>query len=648
MRVSTSSLIALLFILFSTPVLSEVRLPKLISDGMILQREKPLKIWGWADSGEKIDIVFRNNSYPTSADSLGNWEITFPPQNAGGPFKMTISGTNKIVIHNILLGDVWLCSGQSNMEYPFNRLIDKYKKVISTCTNDKIRQFKVPQAYDFNIQKSDYASGKWEEANPESILDFSAVAYFTAKELFEKYGIPIGIINASLGGSPAEAWMNAEALKSFPHYLIETDKYKNDAIVAALQKTEQKTIAEWYKKLNKTDQGLQANPTWKDPNFNDALWDEVKIPGYLNKDHSKSINGSIWLRRTFNAPESMNNQRAKLLLGRIKDADSVFINNAFIGSTSYQYPQRRYLIPNGVLKSGKNTIVVRLISNAGQPEFIPDKPYSITTNKDTIELAGIWKYKQGTILSPTPSQTFVRWKPTGLYNAMIAPSNNYSIKGAVWYQGESNIGRHEEYENLLPSLIHSWRQTKEQGKFPFIIVQLPNYLKPKTQPSESDWAAFRNVQMHVGNAVDNVATTVNIDLGEWNDIHPQNKKEVGKRIALAAQSLAYHDKSDLAFGPKYTSIKTKGNRLIITFDNCGSGLHIRGGVKLKHFAVAGVDRKYFWAKAKIKGKKVIVESDSVLKPIYVRYAWADNPDEANLYNQEGLTAYPFEVKTVLK
>lgn len=634
------------FVLFSIisgqAVYSEVRLPKVISDGMVLQRETPLKIWGWADRGEEITLHFNNNSYQTLADSAGNWEINLPPQKAGGAFQMKISGTNKITISNILLGDVWLCSGQSNMEYPFYRLTDKYADVISNCTNSMIRQFKVPLVYDFNETRKDYAQGEWKEANPESILNFSAVAYFMAKDLFDKYGIPIGIINASLGGSPAEAWMSEEALKDFPHFLAEKDKYTNDSIVALLQKKEQKSIAEWYNRLNEKDLGLKSIPTWKAPQFDDSSWPEVKIPGYIKDKNTKLTNGSIWLRRTFNVPKEMNHKQAKLFLGRIKDADSVFINDTYVGSTSYQYPQRIYKIPEGILKTGQNGIVVRLISNFGQPEFVKDKPYSIIADNDTIELSGKWRFQTGAQLPPTPSETFVRWKPTGLYNAMFAPSNNFAIKGAVWYQGESNIGRHTEYEKLLTALISSWRQGKNQGNFPFIIVQLPNYLKPKNEPVESEWAEFRNAQMHVAQQVENVAYTVNLDLGDWNDIHPQNKKDVGVRIALAAQSVAYKEEKVVAFGPEFESMKVKNNRLILTFDHCGSGLVMHGGKELKQFAIAAQDGKYVWAKAQIKGNKVEVWSDLIQKPVFVRYAWADNPEGANLYNKEGLPAHPFE------
>jgi len=619
----------------------EVHLPKLVGDGMILQREAPVTIWGWASVGEKVALHYNDQSFNTVTGKDEKWQITLPAQKAGGPFTMKIIASNRILLKDILFGDVWLCSGQSNMEYPMNRLTDRYADVIAQCENSKIRQFKVPQLYDFNAPHDDYPDGSWVAVTPKTILDYSAVAYFFARDLYEKHHVPIGIINASVGGSPAEAWMSVEALKEFPCYLAEAEKFKNKSYVDQVQTSERKASNDWYAKLNQTDKGLQSRPTWKDPAFNATLWPTLSVPSYWADHGLGEVNGVVWFRKEIDVPASMTGKPVRLSMGRIVDADSVFINGKFVGTTSYQYPQRNYIVPNGVLKSGKNTVVVRIISNSGRGGFVKEKPYQLFNEKDTINLAGNWQYQLGCTMAPAPGQTFVNWKPTGLYNGMLAPANNYAIKGAVWYQGESNAERYQEYQKLLTALISDWRLKHDQGNFPFIIAQLPNFMEAKDQPSESSWASFRNAQLKTSLSVENTALTVNIDLGDWNDVHPQNKEEVGSRLALAAERLAYHDKKVVSLGPIYQSMRVKGNTIELTFTNCGNGLVIKDGKALKQFAIAGIDNIFVWAQANIEGNKVIVWNEALSNPVSVRYAWADNPEGANLYNAEGLPASPF-------
>jgi sialate O-acetylesterase len=635
------AIILLMALLSGQNVFSQVRLPKLVSDGMVLQREIPAKIWGWAAAEEKVTIQFNNQSFSTVTGDDGKWQITLPAQEAGGPFELEIVASNRILLKDILFGDVWLCSGQSNMEYPMNRLTDKYAGEIAKCENSNIRQFKVPLVYDFNTPKDDYPSGSWVAVTPKTILDYSAVAYFFASDLYKKYHVPIGIINASVGGSPAESWMSVEALKEFPNYLAEAEKFKNRSYIDQIQRNEREASNNWYAKLNQTDKGLASDPTWKDPAFDAASWSTMPVPSYWADHGLGEVNGVVWFRKEIDVPASMIEKPVRLFMGRIVDADSVFINGKLVGTTGYQYPQRNYLVPAGVLHSGKNIVVVRIINSSGRGGFVKDKPYKLFTEKDTIKLTGNWQYQLGCIMNPAPGQTFVQWKPTGLYNCMLAPANNYAIRGAAWYQGESNAERYQEYQKLLTALIADWRLKHNQGNFPFIIAQLPNFMDAKDQPSESSWASFRNTQLNTVLAVENTALTVNIDLGEWNDIHPLNKEDVGKRLALAAEQLAYHDKKVVASGPIYQSLKIKSNKVELTFTNCGSGLMTKDGKALKQFAIAGTDGKFIWAQAKIEGKKVIVWDDAISNPVSVRYAWADNPEGANLYNQEGLPASPF-------
>ncbi|MCC9136677.1 sialate O-acetylesterase [Pontibacter silvestris] len=412
-------------------------------------------------------------------------------------------------------------------------------------------------------------------------------------------------------------------------------------LIRQIEQQDNGRIRAWYKELNQKDKGYAASQAkWYDPALNTSDWAKMEIPGYWADTELGAVNGVVWFRKKVEVPTSMAGQPAKLNMGRIVDADSVFVNGQFIGSTGYQYPPRWYNIPEGVLRAGDNTIAIRVINERGRGGFILDKPYKLEIGNLVIDLKGQWQYRLGASMEPLGGQTFVRWKPEGLYNAMIAPLTNYRIKGVIWYQGESNTDRASEYQKLFPALIQNWRNKWEQGSFPFLFVQLANFMEPNEQPSESNWAQLREAQQKAL-ALPNTGMAVAIDLGEWNDIHPLNKKEVGKRLALAAQKVAYGE-SIVYAGPQYQSMKRNGNKIILSFRNTGSGLEAKGGDILKHFAIAGPDKKFVWANARIENNKVIVWSDKVPNPVAVRYAWADNPEGANLYNKEGLPAAPFK------
>ncbi|MEP7144675.1 MAG: sialate O-acetylesterase [Ferruginibacter sp.] len=624
------------FFVFSAP--AQVRLPKLISDGMVLQRDTKLSIWGWASPDESVTVNFNNQSLHAKTDAAGNWSVQINSQKAGGPYQMTIKASNEILIKDILIGDVWICSGQSNMELMMVRLKYKYPAEITDADNPQIRQFTVPDKYDFNAPQMDVESGSWLAANTKNILVFSGVAYFFAKEIYAKYKVPVGLINTALGGSPTEAWISEPALKKFPAYFAEVQKFKSDSLIKEIETGDRLLSSNWYKKLNELDEGLRNN--WKSPATNAAGWKAFQLPGYWSDTDAGSFNGSAWFRKEFEPPASMIGKAVKLELGRIVDADSVFINGQFIGTTGYQYPPRIYEVSPGILRQGTNTIVVRVISNIGRGGFVPGKPYRLTSNNDTIGLKGSWKFKPGAVMDPLPGQTFIRWKPSGLYNAMIAPLTRFAIKGAIWYQGESNASHPGDYKALMQTLIENWRGVWRQGNFPFIYVQLPNFMEPAPIPAESSWAELRQQQLNTL-SVPNTAMAVAIDLGEWNDIHPLNKQDVGKRLALLARNLAYGDNTIVASGPLYDGMEKHEDKIILRFSQTGAGLIAKDSPELNHFAIAGKDKKYVWAKAVIKGNTVMVWNDSIKDPVAVRYAWADNPERANLYNKEGLPASPF-------
>ncbi len=605
---------------------------------MVLQRGEAVKIWGWAAPSEKVEIDFLGKKYQVVANEEGEWTTRLAAQRAGGPYQMVLKASNTIVLSDILYGDVWLCSGQSNMELEMSRLVDKYPTEISNAKNNKIRQFLVPDEYDFNKERNDFVIGIWKSADPNTVLQFSGTAYFFAKTLYEKYKVPIGILNAALGGSPAQAWISESSLKGFPVYYNELQQFKNQRLIDSMQRKESEQSKEWYSYLYKNDLGLiQA---WLRNDEVSVNWPTIDVPSNFKGAALDKFNGVIWLKKEFYLKSKPTTAEAKLLLGTLRDADSTFVNGRFVGNTTYFYPPRRYLFSSDLLKEGKNIITVRLVVNNGNPEFLKDKPYQLIIGEDTLSVAGQWSYAVGVKSNPAPSSTFFRWKAGGLYNAMIAPLKNYNIKGVVWYQGESNTGNPKEYGALVRSLIADWRGTFAKPKLSFIYLQLPNFMEAKVMPSESAWAELREQQRQLAD-VPHAAMAVGIDLGEWNDIHPLNKKEVGRRLALQAQRIVYGDVSLTSVGPIFKSLIKDGKRLIVNFSNLGGGLIAKDG-SLKHFAIAGADGKYFWAEARIIKNKVIVWSTSVVNPITIRYAWADNPASANLYNKEGLPASPFQ------
>ena len=617
-----------------------VRLPKLVSDGMVLQRDTAVKIWGWADKGEDVTINFNGKTYTAATGADGKWTATLSATKAGGPYDMEIKAANNITLKNILIGDVWVCSGQSNMELTMERVKDKYPKEIVNSDNPSIRQFEVPDKYYFTAPHDDLESGTWESANPKTIFKFTAIGYFFAKELYQKYHVPIGLINASLGGSPAQSWMSEGALKAFPEDLAVLQKFKDDAYIKRIEDNDKTASDAWYDRLNRTDRGIAPGETqWYDPNCDASQWATMDVPGYWADGPLGPVNGMVWFRKEINVPASMAGKPARLWLGRIVDGDETYFNGKKVGAITYEWPPRKYDIPADLLKEGKNIIVVRVINNRARGGFVLDKPYQLAGAGQTIDLKGKWQYQLGVATDPLPPQTFVRWQPVGLYNGEIAPLLNYKIKGVIWYQGESNAKNPANYQQLFSTLIADWRGKWNQGDFPFLYVQLTSFMAAKDQPSESGWAELREAQLKTL-SVPNTAMIVTTDIGEATDIHPLNKEDVGKRLALAARRLAYGDKKVIYSGPIYQSMKAEGNKIILTFTDTDGGLAAKGG-KLKYFAIAGADKKFVWANAEIKGKKIIVWSDSVPNPVAVRYAWADNPDIANLYNKAGLPASPF-------
>ena len=540
------SLAVLLCLCATSMVDAKVKLPALISDGMVLQREQPIKVWGTADAGESVQVKFLKNATPTgvkggklkvaytvTADANGRWTLTLPAMKPGGPYILQV---NDIELKDILVGDVWLCSGQSNMELPVSRVTDMFRDEIAAYENTNIRQLKVPNIFNFHAPQADLPDYvAWKPLTQENVMNFSALGYFFAKAMYEKNSIPVGLINSSWGGTPGEAWISEEGLKEFPKYINDKRQYEDDAYLKSIKQTEGLSFYRWNTSLYRGDAGLHEATPWYAANYNDKDWKTVDL---FSTDWGTNglnpINGSHWFRKEVEVPQDWNGKEATLRLGCIVDADSVYVNGTFVGTISYQYPPRIYTIPAGVLKAGKNTVTIRLISNNGYPHFVKEKPYKIICGNEEVSLQGEWKYRLGASMPPAPGMMFFCYKPVCLYNAMIAPLQNYGIRGVLWYQGESNVDRRNEYAALLTVLIADWRSTFDNPELPFYIVELADFLSKDDISGRQAWAEMRKEQAKVAETNRNTRLIRNSDLGEWNDIHPLDKKNLGQRAAESA------------------------------------------------------------------------------------------------------------------
>ena len=540
------SLAVLLCLCATSMVDAKVKLPALISDGMVLQREQPIKVWGTADAGESVQVKFLKNATPTgvkggklkvaytvTADANGRWTLTLPAMKPGGPYILQV---NDIELKDILVGDVWLCSGQSNMELPVSRVTDMFRDEIAAYENTNIRQLKVPNIFNFHAPQADLPDYvAWKPLTQENVMNFSALGYFFAKAMYEKNSIPVGLINSSWGGTPVEAWISEEGLKEFPKYINDKRQYEDDAYLKSIKQTEGLSFYRWNTSLYRGDAGLHEATPWYAANYNNKDWKTVDL---FSTDWGTNglnpINGSHWFRKEVEVPQDWNGKEATLRLGCIVDADSVYVNGTFVGTVSYQYPPRIYTIPAGVLKAGKNTVTIRLISNNGYPHFVKEKPYKIICGNEEVSLQGEWKYRLGASMPPAPGMMFFCYKPVCLYNAMIAPLQNYGIRGVLWYQGESNVDRRNEYAALLTVLIADWRSTFDNPELPFYIIELADFLSKDDISGRQAWAEMRKEQAKVAETNRNTRLIRNSDLGEWNDIHPLDKKTLGQRAAESA------------------------------------------------------------------------------------------------------------------
>lgn len=636
---------------------AEISLPQLFQSGMVLQRGKLIPIWGKATPGELVTVRFNKKQYATTADAHGSWRINLPKMKAGGPYTLTVGDH---VLTNILVGDVWLLSGQSNIDVTIERVYPQYPQEIDSYENNDVRLFRVQNETDVHGVRDDIkpTSINWKPLNKENAWLFSAVGYFLGKRMQEKTNVPQGVIVNSWGGTPIEAWISKDSLeRDYPMLVKRAQFFQSDDYVKSQTQTNMQADRQWQKLLQESDAGILQN--WAAPDCDDANWQSIN-----QNDWSWRGCGSVWLRQHIIINKEHAGKPARLLLGTLFDQDITYLNGKEIGHTYYQYPPRRYDIPEGLLKEGDNVIAVRFINKYGAVHFIPEKPYMLCFGddrcsqnpmpKDVIPLAPTWKVNVGTELPNCPSgDVSLQNIPTTLYNAVLHPLAPYAINGIVWYQGESNTGNPAPYADYLKKLMGCWRDRWQDPKMPFVIVQLANYdgrqqsgfprpITPQTAPMNSGWAQLREAQRTAAKADPRAELAVINDLGETVDIHPLRKKEVAERVALCFDRLIYNNKVNLA--PKVIAAEVQEGKIILTLDQ-----PIQAG-DLYEFEAAAADGDKVFQNVKATAEDnritlILPEGFHPMSTVYaVRYAWKDNPATANVRSLTGLPMSSFEMK----
>jgi sialate O-acetylesterase len=630
--------VALLISIWS---LADVRLPKIFADNMVLQRNQPIPVWGWADAGEKITVQFDKQVKTIKTDKSGKWLLKLDAELAGGPFDMTIIGKNKLICKNILVGEVWICSGQSNMEMPIEGWgkINNYQQEIAAADYDQIRHFKVQNAIDA-LPQTDIKGGDWKICSPQTAGDFSAVGYFFARALYQQLHVPIGLINTSWGGTMIETWISRDAFEQSDEFksMIEGMKALNLDSLAQVRK--QAVLAKVTALQGPLVQEQVAD-TWNKIDIDDHDWKTMKVPGVWEDQGLglEDLDGTVWFRKTVMITKENADKEASLELGMIDDRDVSFINGIKVGATNGYAVSRKYTIPAGILKEGRNLIAVQVTDYGGSGGFYGDSNLvKLRIGTAEIPLAGSWAFHVAKIITGSVSPNNY---PTLLFNAMINPLIPFGIKGALWYQGEANAQRAFQYRKAFPLLISNWRSHWGQGDFPFYFVQLASFnAADSNSTGGSDWAELREAQS-LTLSLPATGMAVTTDIGNVTDIHPKNKQEVGKRLASIALNQLYGIKMEYS-GPMYQSMKIAGDSIILSFTHVGKGLTVidKYGY-LRGFEIAGADQQFHFAKSMVQDDRVVVFQQGLHNPVAVRYGWVDFAGDANLFNQEGYPAVPF-------
>ena len=636
-----------------------LQLTSLFSDHMVLQQKSNVKFWGTDKPNNEITISTSwENESKTIVDINGHWNVSIGTPSAGGPFKIEIkSNQHKIVLNDIMIGEVWLASGQSNMEmtlmgWPPNDIINNADEEIAKSSNSKIRMFNVEKQISINPLGD--VKGSWKVSSPEETKNFSASAYFFAKELFKKLQVPIGIINSSWGGTPAESWTSKKTIDTFNEFKSVTqsintsDLFKNELKwFSQFKAIGIPTTDEQWINLNLLDNLIVEK------SYNDSDWEEIQLPGrYDNQINGGEFNGAVWFRKNI-VIDNLDSDYI-LTIGAVDDMDETYVNGHKIGGLigmGFWNKKREFKIPKSILKKGNNTIAVRAIDAEGVGEIIG--PMTLSNNNIKVSLNGNWKYK---LIAEIYNNKFYLYGinnidfnsriktiklnsgvPTVLYNGMINPLVPYTIKGVIWYQGESNVGRADQYENLFPAMIRDWRE-KWNYDFPFYYVQIAPYQYNINKDSSLDQSQELREAQRNSLKTKNTGMVVTMDIGNFNNIHPSNKQDIGSRLARLALSNNYSI-NIVPSGPIFNGLKVIGSKLILEFENPGSRLISKGD--LLGFEIAGADKKYVFANAKIINNQVELYSDKIKNPLYARYAWKDKA-VPSLFNLEGLPASSFK------
>lgn len=642
-------LVSLLLLLITHAGYAKISLPAYYTDNMVFQQQTDICISGKSSRQGTIELRagWDKKTYRGEIDPKGEWSILIRTPKAGGPYDIAISDGEECFLHNVMIGEVWLCSGQSNMEMPvagWGKVMN-YEKEIKEADYPSIRLFQVKKETSV-MPKDNLAStmGGWKECSPATIPEFSSVAYFFARNLWKELRVPIGVIDCTWGGTPAEGWASYEAMKNVLGYSEEVENARRLRFDAGLLKDKYEVDRQsWQKELNGRDRGNSAGKdSWAAVEYMDDSWSVMSLPGHWESRGMSNFDGIVWFRKTIDIPEEWEGKPLTLSLGMIDDEDITYFNGVEVARGYGYNSQRQYTVPAHLVKSGKAVISVR-VSDFGGEGGIAGQSNDLWIAADTmrkISLATEWKYKVGNSLKEIPraplSPVNNTSYPAAIYNAMVHPLVRFPIKGVIWYQGEANVGRAEEYTDLFKALILDWRDKWQNKEMPFYFVQLANYLTRKEVQPDSEWAALREAQSKALH-LDNTGMAVTIDIGEANDIHPKNKQEVGRRLSLLALQKTY-GKKKVADIMSYKDYIIENNKIRLIF--AGGHKGFLPADRLTGFTVAGTDHQFYPAKVEVDDNEILVWSPEVEHPVAVRYGWADNPN-CNLFDATGLPVAPF-------
>ena len=628
---------------------AELKLPAIFGDNMVLQRQTEAPIWGWATPGESVEVAadWTPTAFETTADQDGKWLVSVPTAEAGGPHTLSIRGDGAAVtFKNVMIGEVWVCSGQSNMEWPM-KLVLNAEQELAAANRPAIRLFNVEHA--IALSPHGDCKGVWRVSTPETVGDFSAVAYFFARELQRELDVPIGLIGSNWGGTVVEAWTSEDVLATYPDFADQLGMiHEERKAPGTLARKQEIALNEWRRGFEELETGSPANGGWMRVDFDDSEWKPFNVPDAWDADDLKDFDGVVWFRREVEIPDAWRGKDLTLSLGPIDDIDSTWFNGVKVGGMEAMnkwYVPRQYSIPAAAVNPGRNLIAVRVYDfygpggMRGKPEQLSLRPAADENAATPIPLAGQWRYRVGVehdkLPALPPASEFHQNSPTALFNGMISPLIPYAIRGAIWYQGESNIGRAEQYRRLFPAMIGDWRRRWGCGDFPFYYVQIA----PFRYGGDTGQAALLREAQFQSLETPNVGMAVTLDIGNPADIHPRNKQEVGRRLALWALAKTFGRDDVVYSGPLYRSMRVEGGAIRLEFDHIGGGLAPKDE-PLTCFTIAGEDRAFVEAQATIDGDTVVVRGDRVPSPIAVRFAWGA-ADQPNLRNAEGLPASSF-------